>query len=430
MIILSKIKQLFLQYGKNLSLYFLASLIPMLLNLVSNPFIAMNMAPRDYAIVGYFTSFNSLIEPLISFYMVQYYIRNYFTIESENRYKLKALVFKSLISFSLLLAIFSYLGIWFYIARFNPNVDFPIFPYLLMTVLPLPMVGLYQLQSADYRMEKKANKFFIIAVTYGILNIIMNLVFVVFLKLGASGRLAAPIIVNIFFFSWLFYKNKNLFTVKTTLSEFVALLKFCWPLALGAMLGYFSHGFEKTSLETLHDTTTYGIYIVGAQMAGYLTVFANSIGATFQPDVYEAIIKGWHKRLARLYAMQLGMILGIVFLYVLLAPYVILILTAGRYVDATPFTRVIAFATLANAIYYNINGFTIGKGYPKLYTITTALGGLVIIVLMPVMIKKFAFFGAAYMTSISYLVLSAINIFLLWIVFSKKKRNNKNESKQ
>ena len=407
-------------YGKNLSLYFLASLIPMLLNLVMNPFIAMNMEPRDYAIVGYFSSFNALVGPLIVFYMIQYYIRNYFTVEAEERCKLKALIFKGLITFSMLLAGLSYLGIYLFIVLFNKELDFPIFPYLLLTIIPLPLTGLYSLQTADYRMEKNANKFFGVSVTFGLTNIALNLLFVVFMKLGAFGKLFAPVVTNIVFFVWIFYKNRGLLKVKTTSRDFITLLKFCWPLALGAMLGYFSGGFDKTSLESLHDTTTYGIYIVGAQMAGYLSVFADSIGTTFQPDVYEAIIKQKNKRLIKLYATQFIMILGVVLLYVLVAPLVISVLTAGRYVEATPFTRIIAFSTLASAIYYNINGFTIGKGYPKLYTLTTAIGSAFIILLMPLMIHKFQFYGAALMTSISFLIYALVNIILLLILERKK----------
>ena len=302
-----------LQYGKDLSLYFLASLVPMLLNLVVNPFIAMNMAPRDYAIVGYFSSFNALVGPLILFYMVQYYLRNYFSVNLEERQKLRALVFKSLISFSLLLSVFCYICISAYIWIFNQELEFPVFPYLLLTILPLPLSGIFTLQTADYRMEKKANRFFVVTVVFGVLNILLNLLFVVFWKFGAFGKLLAPVLSGGASFVYVLYKNKDIFKIKTSWSDFLNLIMFCWPLALGAMLGYFMGGFDKTSLESLHDTTTYGIYIVGAQMAGYLTVFGNSIGTTFQPDVYEAIIKGWNKKLAKLYLLQFAMILGVTY---------------------------------------------------------------------------------------------------------------------
>lgn len=117
----------------------------------------------------------------------------------------------------------------------------------------------------------------------------------------------------------------------------------------------------------------------------------------------------------------MGFILFVVIVYIILCPYVIGILTAGRYVDATPFSRVIAFSTFASALYFNVNGYTICKGYPMIYTITTAVGSLAIIGLMPVMITKFQFFGAAYMTSISYFIMAVINVVLLMFMRYKKR---------
>jgi O-antigen/teichoic acid export membrane protein len=409
-------KETLLKNVKDMSAYFSAALIPMLLNLVVNPFIAMNMSPHDYGIVGYYTSFNSLIQPLIVFYMVQYYIRNYFNVNEDQRLRLKSVIFKGLISFSLFLSVLCYVGIAFYIHIFNPNIEFPVFPYLLMTIAAIPLTGIYTLQTADYRMSKSTGVFFRVTVAYGLINIVFNILYVVALKWGAFGKLLAPLFTNALFFVWILYKNRELITIRTTWKEFVDVLRFCWPLALGAMLGYFSGGFDKTYLESLKDSTTYGYYIVGGQMAGYISVFANAISTTFQPDVYEAIIKGWKGKLIKTYAIQMVLILFVVLAFVVLCPYIIKILTAGRYVASTPFARVICFSTFASALYFNINGYTIGKGYPQLYTLTTLLGSIGIILLMPIMVNKFGFYGAGMMTSINYLILSVVNIILLLIV--------------
>lgn len=412
-------KKTIFTYTKHIGTYFSASLIPMILNMVSNPFIAMNMSPRDYAIVGYYSSFTSLIQPLIVFYMVQYYLRNFFNVTIEERRKLRATVFKALLSFSMIMSILSYIGISLYIHIFNPDIEFPIFPYLALTILPLPLAGIYNMQTADYRMQKKTKAFFNINVSFGVITILLNLLFVVFVKWGAFGKLLGPLLTSLLFFLYVLIKNKEYLSIKTEKKDFFNLFSFCWPLALGAMLGYFTSGFDKTYMETLKDTTNYGIYIVAAQMAGYIHVFTGSISSTFQPDVYEAIMKGWRSRLIKTYVMQMGLILFVVVAYMLFCPFIIEILTAGRYVDAAPFSRVIAFSTFTSALYFNINGYTICKGYPKIYTVTTAVGSFFIMLLMPYMIKHYRFFGAAYMTSISYLILSLINIMLLLVVTRK-----------
>ena len=111
----------------------------MLINLAINPLIAMNMQPRDYAIVGFYTSFNSLISPLIVFYMLHYYTKNFFEVDEEERIILKSTLIKLLIYFSGLLSILCFMGIWIYYFIAGVSESFPFFPYALLTVFALPL---------------------------------------------------------------------------------------------------------------------------------------------------------------------------------------------------------------------------------------------------------------------------------------------------
>ena len=318
------------------------------------------------------------------------------------------------------MALLCYIAIFTYISIFNSDIDFPIFPYLLLSVIGAPIGGIYTLQVADYKMQKNSKAFFRVNVLNGIILTALNLLLVVLLKYGAFGKMLSPVLVSCIFFLWAFNKNKDSLQIHTNWNDFINMISFCWPLALGAMLGYFTNGFDKTYLETLKDTTTYGYYVVGANIAAYLTVFSSAISVTFQPDVYESIIKNQRSRLIKTYAVQTGLISFITIVFIILCPYVISILTAGRYVDSTPYARIIALSTIASTIYYNINGFTIGKGFPRLYLYTTALGSVCIVLAMKYFVSAFAYDGAAIMNSVSFLIFSVINIVFLWIALRLK----------
>ena len=67
--------------------YFMASLIPLVLNLASNPLVAQHMSAEDYAIVGYFKSYNSLILPVVLFYVLHYYTKRFYEVDMEARVK-------------------------------------------------------------------------------------------------------------------------------------------------------------------------------------------------------------------------------------------------------------------------------------------------------------------------------------------------------
>lgn len=416
-------KQKIFDYIKHITAYFGASLIPMLLMLVINPLIALNMSPEDYAITGYYSSFNSLISPLIIFYMLHYYNKRYFELDDAGRLQLKALLFKAVTAFSFVVSILCFFALFGYIKIFNAELQFSIMPYLAFSVFAIPLAGLYNLELADSRMARDSKSFFILSVFNGVLLVVLNLFFVVLIKGGAVGKLLAPLITNIIVFIYLFWKNRTLLQIHSNWSDFGEILRFCYPLTIGAMLGYFSSGFDKTFLESLGDVTEYGFYIVGSSIAGYLSTFSSSISSTFQPDIYEAIAKNNNRHLVKTVILQIGLIAITVAVFVLFCPLVIKILTAGRYVNSTIYARIISVSTITSAIYYIINNYTIAKGYPKLYLYTTVISSVLIVVLMPIVVKQFEYIGGAWMVSGSFVILAIVNIVLLYFckIFKSKR---------
>ena len=158
-----------LKYTKHIFVYFGASIIPMLLQLAINPLIAMNMSPEDYAITGYYTSFNTLISPLIIFYMLHYYNKRFYEMDEQGRYMLKALIFKSILSFSFLITILCFIALYSYTNWFGGENQFAIMPYLFYTVFAIPLTGLLNLELSDCRMRRNSKRFFSLSVVSGIL---------------------------------------------------------------------------------------------------------------------------------------------------------------------------------------------------------------------------------------------------------------------
>lgn len=405
----------YLSYAKNLTTYFGASLIPMLLSLVANPWIAMNMSPEDYAISGYYTSFSSLIAPIIIFYLIHYYIKEYFRRDEEERRRLFALIAKATIWFSGLISVLCFIGLLIYLSFFNKGLTLPIMPYLALMVFALPLTGLLNLKLAEYRMVKKANAFFQLSVSNGLLNVSISILLVVWIKWGAFGKLLAPLICNALVFSYLAVRMKNVFRTKTTFSEFKKVFAFCLPLATSAMLGYFTHGFSTTYLESIGDINEYGIYVVGASIGAYLTVFSTAIGNTFQPDLYESTIKKQWRRYTKFCLLQISLISVVVIVFIIFAPFVISILTAGRYVASTQYAQIISISTISSGIYYIINNYSIATNRPKLYLYTSILGSIAIVIGMPFAVDRWFYTGGAWMTVISFLIFAVINVLLLFM---------------
>src|ERR1035437_2712026 len=114
---------------KNLSIYFLATIITSFIGVMINPFLAANLSPHDYAIIGYFTSFNSLILSIISFSFLSYYLRNYYKIREDERQAVLNTLLISQLLLGMIALLFVFVG--FYLYMDIVKVNFPFFPFVL-----------------------------------------------------------------------------------------------------------------------------------------------------------------------------------------------------------------------------------------------------------------------------------------------------------
>ena len=390
-----------------------AAMIPMLVNLLINPLIALNMTPEDYAITGFYTSFSTLVGPIITFYMLHYYMKRYYEIDETQRLVLRATIYKALVLFSSILSIICFVLLLAYIYWQNPNFELSDVGYLAMAVVALPLTGLYNLELTEYKMQRKSSAYFYISLFAGVTLAIANLLFVVAIKWGAFGKLLAPLIANLIVFLCVCLKYKAYWSISTPLFEWKQMLKFCYPLTLGATLGYFFNGFDRTCLATIGNAHEYGYYVVGAQFASYLMLFSMAIDSTFRSDLYEAMAKRDRQRTIKIAMMQIGVILSVVVLFMLFCPLIVRILTAGRYMESVPYARIISASVLTSSLYYIVNNYTIVRGYPKMYLYTSAIGALLTVFGMHFLVAKYQFVGGGYMVSLSYVILLVVNVVLL-----------------
>lgn len=399
----------------SVSQYLLASLVPLVLNLVSNPFVAMNMSPEDYAIVGYYKSFNTLILPLILFYVLHYYTKRYYELNEEKRMVLKATVFKFLIYASFLIAAVCFLGVCIYTLFFNKDSQIPLLPYAAINVFSLPLTGIYSMTLIDYRMSRKSKNYLGLSIAYSVSSIALLLFLVVIVKWGAFGNLTSILLVNFTFFAICCYKNKELFHIAVDKAQIKEIIFFCWPLTLAAMLGFFSNGYDRVYLERLGNVTELGFYVVAFSIASHISVFSSAVGSTFQPDIYQSIATRKFKK----YLQYIGVVLAAnaltVIVFIPLAPFIIDILTAGRYLDSTGYVQIMAVSIFASAIYFAISQFTIALGFTKITLYNNIMTSILCILMFKYVIQGWQFNGAAWGLTLTYVISSLGNLLFLFI---------------
>lgn len=417
------IKQ-YAKYTKSISQYFGASFIPMLISLAINPLVALNMDPDDYAITGYYTSFSTFFSPLIVFYMLHYFTRKYYELDELGRTELRATLVKALIFFSGCISLFCLLGLFIYINFFNKESDMPFSPYAILTVLTLPITGIYSLMLTDLKMQRKSGGYLKLSLIASISLTFFTIIFVVLLKWGAMGKLLAPFVTNMIFFVLACYYYKDSLRIPFNKRLFKEMLVFCYPLTLAAMLNFFSNGYDRVYLERLGDNNELGYYSVGVQMAGYISIFQSAIGNTFQPDLFQAIAQKNKNKILKIILLLVGSTACVVVAYILVAPFVVKILTAGRYMMSVKYTQIIALSVLTSAMYFTVSQITVALGKSKITLVTKIITTIFSVMMFSYLIDHFAFIGAAWGMVLSFVVCLFVNLILLWLSFKYSKHDS------
>ncbi len=404
---------------KNVSLYFSASLIQGLVSLAINPLIAMNMSHYDYALTGFYTSFNSLILPLLNLMFGQYFNRHYFKLNSEEeRNDLAAKLVSTRLIFNLFEIVFILMVFHMY-AKIQ-NIEFPVYPYAIIAFSTIIFNNIYDFYLLKLKMGKKANSFLKISLINTALSSGLSLLLVVGFKLGALGKLGASLFTSVILFTYLLPKLTKKIIIDRKI--FIDAFKFTWPLIIAGSLGYFFTGVDRAFLLRLDDTVQLGLYNVAVSISGYLMLFQSSLNNTFQPDIFEAAIKNDKKKLIVILGGINLLNLIPIAVFIIAAPFIIKILTAGRFTEAYNYARILSLSNVTAGIYYAISNVIVAHGYPNITLLAKIIGSIISIFLFKFLISNFEFYGAAWGQVLSFLGMTIVCLIMLFIKQRKRKK--------
>lgn len=405
---------------KNVGYYFAASFIPLLITLALNPLYSLYLTPKDYAIIGYYNSFNILFSPFILFYFNQYFMREYFYRDEAGKIKLKIMILKAFTIMPFILGFVAIFFIYIYKTCFNKGSEILFPPYAFLALLPSMLVGLYRLELIEHKVKRDGKGYLKICLINGGLVALSSIVFIVFAKFGAIGQYLGNISGPLFFYFFVLYENRYIVRLKFDLEEFRKAVYFCFPLVIAGMFDFFSNGYDKVILERLVSVEELGYYSIGISIGSYLSIFSGAINDTFSPDIYDSLAKKDFRRMLKYASLQIGVMLGVMLVFVLLAKYVIYILTAGRYVAATLYAQIGAFGALTSTIYCVITNVVQSYKKTEIVMITKFIGSAICLLSYSFLIKKYTLIGAAIGYALGNLYFSIIAIFLLFISLKLK----------
>ena len=396
----------YLPYIKNTGLYFFSSLFVALIGILLNPIFAMNLSHEDYAILGYYQSFNLLLVPLLHFCLFSYYSRNYYFTPEDKRDELGDTVLLS----SIVIGFFSltiFTSIFYFTHKLSKS-SFPFAPYAILTFLQLYISNITSFYLIKLRITRKAKTYAKLSVFQSLLITAFSLLLVVYFKLGAEGKLLGTLIVTIIVA--LYSLKKSIIHLRINSKILKQGLKFCFPLTISAILWYFLTGVDRAFLAQYDDPINYGLYSIGLQIAGYLTIFYTTVSNTFEPDIYQSIAQKKKKKLVFVISTIIGTVIFFNLIFILFAPFIIKLLTAGRYIDAAPYAQILSLHNISMACYYMTVKLLIGYGFVKTELLVRIIGAASSVLCFYFLIKGCGFMGAAWGQVLSFSLLTVIGL--------------------
>lgn len=400
-------------------LYLSSSLFTAIVSIAINPFLAKNLSPNDYAILGYFGSFSLIVLPLLNFSLITYYLRNYYRIPDDRKQIVSDTILIALLVYGFVALIAVSFVFYLYFRIFN--VSFPFYPYALLTFVPIYLNNVFILFQVQCRLKREAGRYSVVTIFNALVIAAVSILLVVIFKYGATGRLSAVLIASVLTAAYCFKQvfGKLQFDFSVIKEAFL----FGWPLSLAAILWYFLSGVDRAMLEKLNDSYTFGYYNVGMQIAGFFAIFYTAIAQTFEPDVYKAIAENKKHKLAKIVGGILALNAIPNILFIPFAPFIIGLLTYNRYTDASGFAQILVLKNIAVSFYYTAITITVGYGYTKSTIFIMLCGSIISIITYKLLISNYGFYGAAWGQVLSFTMLSLIAI-IFFILNMKRLRND------
>lgn len=381
---------------KNMGYYLMASFIPMLINLFLSPLYSLNLKAEDFAIVGYFASFQALIGPLMLFEMHQNYMREYYFRNDEERKSLRSTMFTTFLIFPFVIMILSLVGLYIYMDASGTSSEMPFSPYAILTFFPWALAGIYRLDLIDLKVKRKAKVYFSISIANSAILIVCTVLCVVVFKWGATGKLLGALIPAAVMFVWSFLRHKDTLRETFDWSILKSSLLFCTPLVFAATLDFFSGGYDKVFLQKYVSMEQLGIYTIGLSIASYLGVFSTAMGETFNPDIYESIAQKDNKRAIKFVLIQIAMMAVIVCVFIISAKYVIYLLTAGRYVESTPYAQIASLGAITVLLRGIVTPFIYSAKKTNVILFAKIFSSVVAVLTYSILIKNYGLYGASW----------------------------------
>jgi O-antigen/teichoic acid export membrane protein len=394
---MSKKKQLYI----NSLIVFLGKFSTQLISLVLLPLYTTFLSPKEYGLIDLIVTYVTLLVPVITVQMELAGFR--FLVDARNNDQEKRAVISNILQIILgISAIFSL--IYLILGRF---IDIPYENIILLNILASIFTNIFLQFSRGLGDNKK---FAIASVVNAISLLIMNIIFVIVLKLGLQGVILSFAIANAVSALYLFTSLKLYRYIDLRHSERrlkYKLLHFSLPLIPNGLSWWIISVSDRTIISIFLGLAANGLYAVSAKYAGvYSSIFAIFSLALVESVSMHINAKDSDEFISDIYNTNLKIFGSFGILLIALSPFIFNLFVGSQFKDAIMYVPILILAAFFNAIVGIYSAVYVAKKLTKKVAVTSIVAALINIVLTLGFVKLFGIYAAASATAVAYLAMA------------------------
>lgn len=386
---------------KNTGIIFLGKFCTQFLSFLLVPIYTNYLTTLDYGYVDLIQTYVALLIPIILLRLDSSVFRYLIDERSNDKEKNKT------ISTSIFFMIIQIVLFCFIFLIINGMFQFKYAIYICINVI---FVALSNIMLQIVRGIGDNMGYSIGSIITGIITILLNIIFIIFLKGNASYILIASSIANLICFIYLYLRNKIYVFSKfknIDIKKMKKMLKYSIPMIPDGLSWWIVNVSDRSIISSIMGISANGIYAISSKFSNILSAIFQIFNMSWQESASLHINdkdrdKFFNNILNTCYEVFFSMCI----LIMVIMPIIYKIFIGKDYIDSYIYIPILLLANLYNAVSNIYGGVYIAQKNTKKVAKTTMIAAGINIIINIYLIKKFGLLAAAISTLISYIVLS------------------------
>lgn len=359
------------------------------------------LSSSDYGTVDLIITYIALLVPIITLNLENATFRYLIDVRKDENGK------KEIITNSFQCVLVQYgicLAIYLMICQF---VDIP-YKYILVINVLATMLSSYLLQVA--KGLGKMIDFSIGSAIAGVCTVILNVFFLLVLKVGVYEILLSSAIANILCFIYLLIKCKiatYLDNSKKDLQVKKELLKYSIPLIPNGIIWWIIDVSDRTIITMFLGSASNGIYAIANKFSSVLMQLFNvfniswteSAAVNINEEDRDDFFSKTFNQVIKLFGCACILIISVM-------PFVFHILIGSNFIEAYQYIPLLLIGSLFNVIVAFLGGIYVAKKMTKQVATTSFWSGILNVVINVLLVKKIGIAAAAISTILAFAIMS------------------------